>query len=80
MPERLDLTDVGCRMAKQAGVPVVISSDAHHAAQLANLRYGVWVARRGWLEARDVLNTLPLAELKRRLARRPPRRPRVAAR
>jgi DNA polymerase (family 10) len=70
MPERLDLTDVGCRAAKAAGVPVVISTDAHAAAQLANLRYGVWVARRGWLEARDVLNTLPLAELLRRVARR----------
>jgi DNA polymerase (family 10) len=70
MPERLDLTDVGCRAAKAAGVPVVISSDAHDAEHLANLRYGVWVARRGWLEARDVLNTLPLLELRRRLARR----------
>lgn len=66
MPERLDLTDVGCRAAKAAGVPVVISTDAHDASHLANLRYGVWVARRGWLEAADVLNTLPLAELRRR--------------
>ena len=80
MPERLDLTDVGCRMAKQAGVPVVISSDAHHAAQLANLRYGVWVARRGWLEAGDVLNTLPLPELRRRLAPRAAHHPRTASR
>ncbi len=71
MPERLDLTDVGCRMAKEAGVPVVISSDAHHATHLANLKYGVWVARRGWLEAKDVLNTLPLPELEQRLSRRP---------
>jgi DNA polymerase (family 10) len=71
MPERLDLTDVGCRMAREAGVPVAISSDAHQAAHLANLRYGVWVARRGWLEAKDVWNALPLAELRRRLARRP---------
>ncbi|WP_242342786.1 DNA polymerase/3'-5' exonuclease PolX [Anaeromyxobacter terrae] len=70
MPERLDLTDAGCRAAKAAGVPVVISTDAHDATQLANLRYGVWVARRGWLEAKDVLNTLPLAELRRRLRRR----------
>lgn len=70
MPERLDLTDVGCRAAKSAGVPVVISTDAHDATHLANLRYGVWVARRGWLEARDVLNTLPLVELRRRLTRR----------
>ncbi len=52
-----------------AGVPVVISTDARDAAHLANLRHGVWVARRGWLEAKDVLNTLPLAELRRRLSR-----------
>jgi DNA polymerase (family 10) len=71
MPERLDLTDVGCRMAKEAGVPVVISSDAHHATHLANLKYGVWVARRGWLEAKDVWNTLPLPELEQRLSRHP---------
>lgn len=57
MPERMDLTDKGCRLAKDAGVKVAISSDAHNASQLENLRYGVWVARRGWLEARDVLNT-----------------------
>jgi DNA polymerase (family 10) len=69
MPERLDLTDVGCRAAKAAGVPVVISTDAHDASHLATLRYGVWVARRGWLEAKDVLNTLPIAELRRRLTR-----------
>ena len=69
MPERLDLTDVGCRMAREAGVPVAISTDAHGATHLANLRYGVWVARRGWLEAKDVWNALPLSELRRRLAR-----------
>lgn len=72
MPERLDLTDVACREAKDAGVPVAISTDAHEASQLGNLRYGVWVARRGWLEAKDVLNAQPLAELRRRLARRGP--------
>jgi DNA polymerase (family 10) len=71
MPDRLDLTDRGCRLAKEAGVPVVISSDAHSATHLANLRFGVWVARRGWLEKEDVLDTLPLPELRRRLARRP---------
>jgi DNA polymerase (family 10) len=49
---------------------VVISSDAHLASQLQNLRYGVFVARRGWLEKDDVLNTLPLDELRRRLGRR----------
>ncbi|HEU4384308.1 MAG TPA: DNA polymerase/3'-5' exonuclease PolX [Anaeromyxobacteraceae bacterium] len=72
MPERMDLDDRGCRLAKAAGVPVVISSDAHEKGQLANIRYGVWMARRGWLERGDVLNALPLPELRRRLERRRP--------
>lgn len=71
-PDRLDLTDGACRLAKRAGVKLVISSDSHDARQLENLRYGVWVARRGWLEPGDVLNTLPLSELRRRFRR--PRR------
>lgn len=70
-PDRLDLTDSACRLAKESGVQLVISSDAHHVSQLANLRLGVWVARRGWLEAGDVMNTT-LAPLKRR-AQRPER-------
>lgn len=70
MPERLDLSDKGCRLAKERGVKVVISSDAHYAPHLANLRHGAWVARRGWLERGDVLNTLPLAQLTRRLGHR----------
>jgi DNA polymerase (family 10) len=63
MPERLDLTDRACRLAKQAGVRVAISTDAHVAAHLSNIRNGVWVARRGWLEPEDVINTRPLEEL-----------------
>jgi DNA polymerase (family 10) len=63
MPERMDLTDKACRLAKEAGVKVVICSDAHNASQLENLRYGVWVARRGWLEAGDVLNTRAWSEV-----------------
>ena len=63
MPERLDLTDRACRLAKEAGVRVAISTDSHVATHLANVRNGVWVARRGWLERGDVLNTLPLEEL-----------------
>ncbi|MFZ5471741.1 MAG: DNA polymerase/3'-5' exonuclease PolX [Myxococcota bacterium] len=59
MPERLDLSDKECRRAKDAGVKVAINSDAHVAEQLENLRYGVWVARRGWLEKGDVINTRP---------------------
>jgi DNA polymerase (family 10) len=63
-PDRLDLTDVYARAAKEAGVKLVISSDAHHASQLGNLRYGAWVARRAWLTKDDVLNTLPLEKLR----------------
>ncbi len=68
-PERLDLNDVYCKMAKEAGVLIAISSDAHSVLDLNNLRFGVGQARRGWLEARDVLNTRPLAELRRLLRR-----------
>ena len=59
-PERLDLDDVHCRLAKDMGVKLVISSDAHSAQGLALIRFGVDQARRGWLEPGDVLNTLPL--------------------
>jgi DNA polymerase (family 10) len=59
-PERLDLKDTYLRMAKDRGVPVVISTDAHTTAGLQFMRYGVQMARRGWLEKKDVLNTLPL--------------------
>jgi DNA polymerase (family 10) len=41
----------------------VISTDAHHPKHLANMRYGVTMARRGWLEASDILNTMPLKQL-----------------
>jgi len=60
-PERLDLNDVHCRMAKQAGVKIAINTDAHSASMLEYMRYGVLTARRGWLESTDVVNTWPLA-------------------
>ena len=63
-PERLDLSDVNCRAAKQEGVLLSIASDAHRASDFANLAYGVEQARRGWLEAKDVVNTRDLAELR----------------
>ncbi|MCG6938068.1 MAG: DNA polymerase/3'-5' exonuclease PolX [Gammaproteobacteria bacterium] len=66
-PERLDLLDTHCLLAKQAGVLVSINTDAHSIADLDNLRYGVGQARRGWLEAEDVLNTLPLKTLRQYL-------------
>lgn len=68
-PERLDLTDHDCLLAKDEGVLVAIDSDAHSRADFANLRFGIGQARRGWLEARDVLNTRPLTELLPLLAR-----------
>jgi DNA polymerase (family 10) len=68
-PDRLDLNEVHCRMAKDEGVPVAIGSDAHGTDGFGVLRYGVGQARRGWLEKADVLNTRSLAELKRWLAR-----------
>ncbi|HIE53943.1 MAG TPA: hypothetical protein EYP90_01965 [Chromatiaceae bacterium] len=68
-PQRLDLNDVHCRMAKERGLKVVISSDAHSSGQLENLRYGIGQARRGWLEKEDVLNTLGLKRLLKALKR-----------
>lgn len=68
-PERLDLDDTGCRMAKEAGVRLAISSDAHDVNGFGNLRFGIGQARRGWLEAKDVVNTLPLRELREALAK-----------
>jgi DNA polymerase (family X) len=70
-PERLDLTDTHCRMAKDEGVLVAISSDAHNTLDFENLRFGVGQARRGWLERSDVLNTRTLAELRRWLGEKP---------
>ena len=67
-PMRLDLNDVYCQMAKQAGVLISINVDGHHAKDLANIAFGIGQARRGWLEKRDVLNTRPLKELLRLLA------------
>ncbi|MBW1824298.1 MAG: PHP domain-containing protein, partial [Deltaproteobacteria bacterium] len=61
--ERLDLDDINCMKAKQKGVKLAIGTDAHHVDQLWMMELGVTVARRGWLEASDVLNTLPAEEL-----------------
>jgi DNA polymerase (family 10) len=66
-PQRLDLTDIGCQMAKEAGVLVAINTDAHSVAEFGQLRYGIGQARRGWLEKKDVLNTRPLDDLRKRL-------------
>jgi DNA polymerase (family 10) len=63
-PTRLDLNDLHCKMAKDYGVLVAISTDAHATTQMQDVRmYGVATARRGWLEPKDVLNTRGLKEL-----------------
>lgn len=67
--KRLDLSDADCRLAKEAGVKVAISTDAHSRDNLEYMRFGVDQARRGWLGAEDVLNTSSLDELRRQLKR-----------
>ncbi len=67
--DRLDLDDTLARMARDRGVRLVIDSDAHSPAALGNLRWGALTARRAWLEPGDVLNTLPVSELRAALRR-----------
>ena len=69
-PNRLDLNDVHVHRAKELGVKVVISTDAHSPAGLSNMRFGVDQARRGWLEPSDVLNAASPTELSVWLGRR----------
>ncbi|MGD9172729.1 MAG: DNA polymerase/3'-5' exonuclease PolX [Desulfobacterales bacterium] len=66
-PKRLDLTDIYCQMAKEQSVLVSINSDAHSIDAYNDLEFGVGQARRGWLEKRDVLNTRPLAQMRKLL-------------
>jgi DNA polymerase (family 10) len=68
-PDRLDLIDIHCKLAKDLGVKVAIATDAHSTADLDFMRWGIGQARRGWLEAADVLNTRPWPELKQLLKR-----------
>ncbi len=68
-PERLDLDDVNCRAAMEQGVTMVIGTDSHAPNQMEFMPLGVSVARRGWLEAKNVANTLTLGELRKLLAR-----------
>jgi DNA polymerase (family 10) len=69
-PDRLDLNDAHLKLAKDLGVLVAVSTDAHSVNGLNHMRFGVWQARRGWLEAADVLNTRSWRELKKLLNRR----------
>lgn len=74
-PDRLDLSDTFCRMAREEGVLISIDTDAHATQELEFMRFGIGQARRGWLEAANVLNTRPLAELRRLLALTPTAEP-----
>lgn len=68
-PDRLDLNDIYCKMAKEMGVKIAISTDVHSIDDLQDMRFGVYQARRGWLEEEDVLNTKSWADLKKLLRR-----------
>ncbi|MCP4295460.1 MAG: DNA polymerase III, partial [Proteobacteria bacterium] len=61
--ERLDLDDINCMKAKQRGVLLAIGTDAHHLDQMGMMELGVMVARRGWLEPRNILNTFTTEKL-----------------
>jgi DNA polymerase (family 10) len=66
-PNRLDLSDVNCRKAKEYGVKFSLGSDAHNRDHLRYLELGIATARRGWLEKKNIINTLSLKELKKLL-------------
>ena len=68
-PDRRDLTDAHARAAAAAGVEIVIDSDAHRTSTLANMRWGVYTARRAWLTKGQVANTKPWSKLRRKRAR-----------
>jgi DNA polymerase (family 10) len=67
-PSRLELDWVHCKRARDLGIPLVINPDAHSTGELALLRFGVYVAQRGWLEKKDVFNTGTLAQVTKTLA------------
>jgi DNA polymerase (family 10) len=70
-PERLDLKDTYLRMTKERGVKVAVSTDAHGTRGLQAMRFGVQIARRGWLEKKDVINTWSLEKLLAELRPKP---------
>jgi DNA polymerase (family 10) len=68
-PDRLDLGDTHARLAVEHGVPLVISTDAHATGALQRLQWGVLMARRAWAQPTDILNTLPVDQMRARLRR-----------
>jgi len=68
-PDRLDLSDAHCKLAKDMGLKVALTTDSHATTSLEYIRYGIDQARRGWLEPDDVINTRSWRDLKRLLKR-----------
>jgi DNA polymerase (family 10) len=68
--QRLDLCDRHVRLAREAGVKLSIDTDAHSTAQLDQMRLGIMTARRGWVRAKDVINSLPLFALRKALTKK----------
>jgi DNA polymerase (family X) len=68
-PDRLDLNDVNCRLAREVGLKVAISTDAHTTTGLQYMRFGIDQARRGWLGPEDIINSRSSRDLKRLLTR-----------
>ncbi|KQC16035.1 MAG: hypothetical protein APR56_10405 [Methanosaeta sp. SDB] len=68
-PDRLDLNDVYCKFVKDQGGKIAVSTDSHRLTDLEFMRFGIGQARRGWLEADDVVNTRKLKQLKKILTR-----------
>ncbi|MCX5713418.1 MAG: DNA polymerase/3'-5' exonuclease PolX [Candidatus Omnitrophica bacterium] len=66
-PDRLDLNDIHAHRAKEMGVKLAVNTDAHALEQLETVKYGLAMARRGWLSAEDVINALPLERLLKEL-------------
>ena len=62
-PVRLDLNDQKIRMAKEAGVKMIINTDSHHKDQMKFIELGIAQARRGWAEKKDIINTQPVEKL-----------------
>jgi len=62
-PERLDLKETHLRLAAKMGLKVSISTDSHSTSHLANMVFGIHMARRGWMEKKNILNTMGLREL-----------------
>ncbi|AEE90867.1 DNA polymerase/3'-5' exonuclease PolX [Includes: DNA polymerase type-X; 3'-5' exodeoxyribonuclease] [Tepidanaerobacter acetatoxydans Re1] len=62
-PDRLDLNDVMAKRAKEMGIKIAINTDAHDKETLTDMKYGLWVARRGWLEPENVINTFSIEKL-----------------